>query len=373
MMGDKIAAKDGDGGARRAAGARLRRRGAGPCRRPPRVAERDRLSGADQGGRRRRRARHEGGASTPAGSRRRSASPAPRRAPASATTRSTSRNTSTGRATSSCRCWPTSTATSCISASATAACSAGTRSCWRRPARPVLTAAMRDAARRDRDRRRCAELGYRNAGTLEFLYQDGQFAFIEMNTRLQVEHPVTEMVCGIDLVREQIRIAAGDAARLRRRRTSRFTGHAIECRINAEDPETLRALAGPGHRVPRAGRPGRARRFRAVRRLSVPPYYDSLIAKLIVHAPDPRRGDRPHAPRPGRVRRGRHPDHDPAAPRASSTTRTSRPATTRSTGWNASSPKVIDGNHGGLKALEFPPAPSRQILGATLIAAGATA
>jgi acetyl-CoA carboxylase, biotin carboxylase subunit len=127
-------------------------------------------------------------------------------------------------------------------------------------------------------------LGYRNAGTLEFLYQDGEFAFIEMNTRLQVEHPVTEMVCGIDLVREQIRIAAG-AALGYGQADIRFSGHAIECRINAEDPTTF---------VPT---PGRVTTFHAPGGLGVridsalyagyfvPPYYDSLVAKLIVHAP----------------------------------------------------------------------------------------
>jgi acetyl-CoA carboxylase biotin carboxylase subunit len=129
-----------------------------------------------------------------------------------------------------------------------------------------------------------AALGYRNAGTLEFLYQDGQFAFIEMNTRLQVEHPVTEMVCGIDLVAEQIRIAAG--ARLGYTQSDiRFTGHAIECRITAEDPSTFvptpgrvtafHAPGGPGVRIDSALYAG----------YFVPPYYDSLVAKLIVHAP----------------------------------------------------------------------------------------
>src|SRR5579872_3642427 len=129
-----------------------------------------------------------------------------------------------------------------------------------------------------------AKIGYRNAGTLEFLYQDGQFSFIEMNTRLQVEHPVTEMVCGIDLVREQIRIAAG--APLGYGQTDiRFTGHAIECRINAEDPTTIMPT------------PGRVTAFHAPGGLGVrvdsalyagyfvPPYYDSMVAKLIIHAP----------------------------------------------------------------------------------------
>jgi acetyl-CoA carboxylase biotin carboxylase subunit len=129
-----------------------------------------------------------------------------------------------------------------------------------------------------------ARIGYRNAGTLEFLYQDNQFAFIEMNTRLQVEHPVTEMVCGIDLVREQIRIAAG--ARLGYGQDDiRFSGHAIECRVTAENPETFmpspgrvtafHAPGGLGVRVDSALYAGYA----------VPPFYDSMIAKLIVHAP----------------------------------------------------------------------------------------
>jgi len=128
------------------------------------------------------------------------------------------------------------------------------------------------------------KLGYRNAGTLEFLYQDGQFAFIEMNTRLQVEHPVTEMVCNIDLVREQIRIAAGQELGYTQADV-RFSGHAIECRVNAEDPETFLPT------------PGRIQAFHAPGGLGVrvdsalyagylvPSYYDSLVAKLIVHAP----------------------------------------------------------------------------------------
>jgi acetyl-CoA carboxylase biotin carboxylase subunit len=129
-----------------------------------------------------------------------------------------------------------------------------------------------------------SRLGYRNAGTLEFLYQDGQFAFIEMNTRLQVEHPVTEMVCGVDLVREQIRIASGRRLGYEQGDVT-FSGHAIECRITAEDPETFiptpgrvtafHAPGGLGVRVDSALYSG----------CTVPPYYDSMIAKLIVHAP----------------------------------------------------------------------------------------
>ena len=130
-----------------------------------------------------------------------------------------------------------------------------------------------------------AKLGYRNAGTLEFLYQDGQFAFIEMNTRLQVEHPVTEMITGIDIVREQIRIAAGQELGYSQS-DIRFTGHAIEVRVTAEDPETF--MASPG-RVDVFHAPGGL----GVRVDSalyagyvVPPHYDSMIAKLIVHGPD---------------------------------------------------------------------------------------
>ena len=128
------------------------------------------------------------------------------------------------------------------------------------------------------------KLGYRNAGTLEFLYQNGQFAFIEMNTRLQVEHPVTEMVCGVDLVREQLRVAAGQELGYEQADVE-FRGHAIECRVTAEDPETFvptpgrvdvfHAPGGLGVRVDSALYAGYV----------VPPYYDSMVAKLIVHAP----------------------------------------------------------------------------------------
>jgi acetyl-CoA carboxylase biotin carboxylase subunit len=148
---------------------------------------------------------------------------------------------------------------------------------------PALSALQRDALGRTVTAA-LSRLGYRNAGTLEFLYQDGQFAFIEMNTRLQVEHPVTEMVCGVDLVREQIRIAAGQALGYRQEDVV-FSGHAIECRVTAEDPETFmptpgrvtayHAPGGLGVRVDSALYAGYV----------VPPFYDSMVAKLIVHAP----------------------------------------------------------------------------------------
>ncbi|MBI0433132.1 acetyl-CoA carboxylase biotin carboxylase subunit [Roseomonas sp. KE0001] len=146
---------------------------------------------------------------------------------------------------------------------------------------PALTAAERDALGAQVTAG-LAKLGYRNAGTLEFLWQDGQFAFIEMNTRLQVEHPVTEMVCGIDLVKEQLRVAAGEALGYGQSDIT-FSGHAIECRITAEDPEsfapspgrvnTYHAPGGLGVRVDSALYSG----------YSVPPHYDSLVAKLVVH------------------------------------------------------------------------------------------
>ena len=147
---------------------------------------------------------------------------------------------------------------------------------------PVLSAAERDALG-EQVTRALRELGYRNAGTLEFLWQDGQFSFIEMNTRLQVEHPVTEMVCGIDLVKEQLRVAAGELLGYTQSDV-RFYGHAIECRITAEDPDSFvpspgkvslyHAPGGLGVRVDSALYSG----------YSVPPHYDSLVAKLVVHA-----------------------------------------------------------------------------------------
>ena len=129
------------------------------------------------------------------------------------------------------------------------------------------------------------QLGYRNAGTLEFLYQDGQFAFIEMNTRLQVEHPVTEMVCGIDLVREQIRIAAG-APLGYTQSDIRFTGHAIECRLNAEDPDTFMPTPGRVDLFHPPGGLGVRVDSALYAGYVVPPFYDSMVAKLIVHAAD---------------------------------------------------------------------------------------
>ncbi|PPQ27044.1 acetyl-CoA carboxylase biotin carboxylase subunit [Rhodopila globiformis] len=147
---------------------------------------------------------------------------------------------------------------------------------------PAISAAQRDALG-ETATAALRKLGYRNAGTLEFLYQDGQFAFIEMNTRLQVEHPVTEMLCGIDLVREQIRVAAG--ARLGyEQRDVTFNGHAIECRVTAEDPQTF--MPTPGRVIAYHAPGGLGVRVDSALYAGyfVPPNYDSLVAKLIVHA-----------------------------------------------------------------------------------------
>ena len=125
-------------------------------------------------------------------------------------------------------------------------------------------------------------MGYRGAGTFEFLFENGEFFFIEMNTRVQVEHPITEMITGVDIVAEQLRIAAGE--RLRYEQSDiRLNGHAIECRINAEHPETF--MPSPGHITlyhPPGG-PGIRVDSHIYSGYEVPPYYDSLIGKLIAH------------------------------------------------------------------------------------------
>jgi acetyl-CoA carboxylase biotin carboxylase subunit len=131
------------------------------------------------------------------------------------------------------------------------------------------------------------KLTYRSLGTVEFLYQDGEFYFIEMNTRLQVEHPVTELITGIDLVREQIKLAAGEPLTLTQSDV-RFTGHAIEVRINAEDPRTLLPSPGRVNAFHAPGGPGVRMDSALYAGYTVPPFYDSLIAKLIVHDVDRR-------------------------------------------------------------------------------------
>src|SRR5476651_61625 len=153
---------------------------------------------------------------------------------------------------------------------------------WEEAGSPALNGQERDAIG-SICTRALTKLGYLGAGTIEFLYEDGRFYFIEMNTRLQVEHPVTEAVTGLDIVREQIRIAAGGALGMEQSDIV-FQGHAIECRINAENPFTFRPSAGLITQFHSPG--GLGVRFDSAiyAGYRIPPYYDSLAGKLIVHA-----------------------------------------------------------------------------------------
>ncbi len=131
----------------------------------------------------------------------------------------------------------------------------------------------------------CNRIGYRGAGTFEFLFENGRFYFIEMNTRIQVEHPVTELITGVDLVREQLLIASGEKLSLRQS-DIKLTGHAIECRINAEDPDTFMPSPGTIKRFLAAGGPGVRMDTHIYDGYRIPPNYDSMIGKLIVHGRD---------------------------------------------------------------------------------------
>ncbi len=128
----------------------------------------------------------------------------------------------------------------------------------------------------------CRSMGYRGAGTFEFLYENGEFFFIEMNTRIQVEHPVTELITGIDIVREQIQIAAGEVLQ-HTQEDIQFIGHAIECRINAEDPDTFLPCPGTITQYHQPGGPGVRVDSHIFNNYTVPPFYDSMIAKVITH------------------------------------------------------------------------------------------
>ncbi|WP_333845095.1 acetyl-CoA carboxylase biotin carboxylase subunit [Pelomicrobium sp.] len=128
----------------------------------------------------------------------------------------------------------------------------------------------------------CRRIGYRSAGTLEFLYEDGEFYFIEMNTRVQVEHPVTEMITGVDIVKQQILIAAGERLKFRQRDIV-FRGHALECRINAEDPFTFSPSPGRITSYHPPGGPGVRVDSHVYQGYFVPPHYDSLIGKVITY------------------------------------------------------------------------------------------
>ncbi len=153
---------------------------------------------------------------------------------------------------------------------------------WEEAGSPALNAAQRDEIG-DICARALTKLGYLGAGTIEFLYEDGHFYFIEMNTRLQVEHPVTEAITGLDIVREQIRIAAGGALGMEQKDIV-FEGHAIECRINAENAFTFRPSPGLISQFHPPG--GLGVRFDSAiySGYRFPPYYDSLAGKLVVHA-----------------------------------------------------------------------------------------
>ncbi len=131
----------------------------------------------------------------------------------------------------------------------------------------------------------CREIGYRGAGTFEFLYEDGRFYFIEMNTRVQVEHPVTEMVTGVDIVKEQILVAAGEPLHYRQEDIV-MRGHAVECRINAEHSETFRPSPGKITEFHAPGGPGIRLETHIYSGYTVPSHYDSMIGKLIAHGED---------------------------------------------------------------------------------------
>ncbi len=143
-----------------------------------------------------------------------------------------------------------------------------------------------DAIRKDIGNRcveACLAIGYRGAGTFEFLYEDGNFYFIEMNTRVQVEHPVTEMITGVDIVKEQLRIANGDELSFKQK-DIRINGHAIECRINAEDPDDFTPSPGTIEHFHPPGGPGIRVDTHVYQGYKVPPHYDSMIGKLIAHS-----------------------------------------------------------------------------------------
>ena len=146
---------------------------------------------------------------------------------------------------------------------------------------PALNAAARDTIG-ETVAKAMRELGYLGLGTVEFLYEDGHFHFIEMNTRIQVEHPVTEMITGLDLVLEQIRIAAGHELPLAQSEVE-FRGHAIECRINAENPATF--MPSPGKIISYHPPGGLGVRVDSAvyQGYTIPPFYDSMVGKLIVH------------------------------------------------------------------------------------------
>lgn len=146
---------------------------------------------------------------------------------------------------------------------------------------PGISSALRNKIG-ERCAEACRRIGYRGAGTFEFLYENGEFFFIEMNTRIQVEHPVTEAITGVDLVQEQLRVASGEKLSVTQKDIV-IRGHAIECRINAEDPFTFVPSPGRVTQFHTPGGPGIRVDSHMYQNCTVPPYYDSLIAKIIAH------------------------------------------------------------------------------------------
>ena len=146
---------------------------------------------------------------------------------------------------------------------------------------PGITAAQRKEIG-ERCAQACVDMGYRGAGTFEFLYENGEFYFIEMNTRVQVEHPVTEMVTGVDIIKQQLLIASGEKLTYKQEDIV-MRGHAIECRINAEDAKTFIPSPGKITQFHSPGGPGIRMETHIYNGYTVPPHYDSMIGKLIAH------------------------------------------------------------------------------------------
>ena len=135
---------------------------------------------------------------------------------------------------------------------------------------------------RERCAEACRKIGYRSAGTFEFLYENGEFYFIEMNTRIQVEHPVTELITGVDILKLQLQISSGEPLPIQQSDVV-FSGHSFECRINAEDPNTFMPSPGKIDQYHQPGGPGVRVDSHIYSNYVVPPYYDSMIAKVITH------------------------------------------------------------------------------------------
>ena len=185
---------------------------------------------------------------------------------------------------------------------------------WEEGPSPVLTAAAR-ARIGETCAKAMRDMKYLGVGTIEFLYEDGEFYFIEMNTRIQVEHPVTESITDIDLVLEQIRIAAGGDLPATQDEIA-IIGHAIECRVNAENPQTFRPSPGKITQFHPPGGLGVRIDSAVYQGYVIPPYYDSLVGKLIVHGKTRARMPDAAAPCAGRDGGRRHRDHPAAVPGA---------------------------------------------------------